>query len=53
LLKVLHGIAGNQGFGERFDTTARSLNDYFVYIPVTGVNDYVLYFLVAVPVFPK
>ena len=32
-LKVLHGIAGNQVFGERLDATARSLNDYFVYIP--------------------
>ena len=27
-LKVLHGIAGNQIFGERLDATARSLNDY-------------------------
>ena len=51
--KVLHGIVGNQVFEERLDATARSLNDYFIYILATGVNDYVLYFLVAVPVFPK
>ena len=29
-LKVLHGIEGNQVFGERLDATARSLNDYFL-----------------------
>ena len=34
-MKVLHGIAGNQVFGERLDATARSLNDYFVYFLVT------------------
>ena len=33
-LKILHGIAGNQVFGERLYATARSLIDYFVYIPV-------------------
>ena len=47
-LKVLHEIAVNQVFGERLDATARSLNDYFVYIPTTGVNDYFVYFLVTV-----
>ena len=47
-LKVLHGIAGNQVFGEHLDAIARSLNDYFVYIPTTGVNDYFVYFLVIV-----
>ena len=28
------GIAGQSGFWERLDATARSLNDYFVYFPV-------------------
>ena len=47
-MKVLHGIASNQVFGEHLNVTARSLNDYFVYIPTTGVNDYFVYFLVTV-----
>lgn len=69
MLKVLHGIAGNQVFEERLHMTARFLperllylhlagmNNYFVYTSVTQ-NDYFIlmpydYFLVAVAVSPK